>query len=284
MNRNLTVTGGLLISQTHLKIDIDALTNAVNSIAKAFKESNITAKTNYIVYGCTLTQNGTSVELSEGMVFINDEFFIVDAATILNKTVEQVNLYNFFLLSSNIIRPTFKEGSKVVAEIRKAVLLESSSVGTKLDTDVYSAFSSLNDRITIPDASIIEKGKIQIADLNEVLAGTDTLKAVTPATLKSLVQFGTIKIPFLGTWNMDTTSTFGILLGIQWDKIVGLSVYINPTGTELTYPIERAGQIDVISNLYGGGYLALSRTDGGFFDSVSFNNATGWVLVQYITN
>jgi len=284
MNRNLSVTGGLLISQTHLKIDIDALTNAVNSMAKAFKESNITAKTNYIVYGCTLTQNGTSVELSEGMVFINDEFFIVDAATILNKTVEQVNLYNFFLLSSNIIRPTFKEGSKVVAEIRKAVLLESSSVGTKLDTDVYSAFSSLNDRITIPDASIIEKGKIQIADLNEVLAGTDTLKAVTPATLKSLVQFGTIKIPFLGTWNMDTTSTFGILLGIQWDKIVGLSVYINPTGTELTYPIERAGQIDVISNLYGGGYLALSRTDGGFFDSVSFNNATGWILVQYITN
>ena len=185
MNKTFTITGGLLISQSHLKIDIDALTNAINSIGKAFKETSIISKLNYTVYGCKLTQNGTSVELSEGMVFISDEFFIVDAATYANTTVAIVNLYNFFLLSSNIIRPTFKEGSKVVAEIRKAVLLDSNSVGTKLDTDVFSTFLSLKDRITIPSATTLEAGKVIIATDNEVISGLDTEKVVTPASLNS---------------------------------------------------------------------------------------------------
>lgn len=287
MNMTNIVTGGLKISQNHLKIDSDTIRTAINAYGKAFSISNVDSKTNYIITGVELTQVGLDVSQSAGVVYINDEIFEVDASTFLAKTVAEIELYNFFLYTFNIIKPTFKEGSKVVAVYRKAILLESTNTTySKLDTDTYSTFLTLTERISIPDASTIQKGKVQLADINDVNAGLNTTKAVTPQLLVDRVPFKTIKYDFTG-WNMDASSIREIVIEtIPALYIVSVNAFIGPITFGVSfpsvYPLNIGGGVEkwIISN----NTVRLSRTSGGYFDNPDFNNASGYLLIDYITN
>lgn len=285
MNSTIIQTGGLRISQNYLKIDSDAIRTAINAYGKAFAISNVDSKTNYIVYGVELTQSGADVLQSAGVVYINDEIFEVEASTFLAKTVAEIQLYNFFLYTFNTIRPTFKEGSKVVAVYRKAILLESTNTTyTKLDTDTFSTYKSLNSRISIPDASTIQKGKIQLADANDINAGIDTSKAVTPQLLADRVPFKRAKVAF-SNWNMDTTQDFLVIpTGIPVQKIVNVIAVIE-YGTIFLHlnSVNVSGVINGSVTGWSAG-INLRRTTGGEFDSSLYTSASGYLLIDYITN
>lgn len=285
MNSTNIVTGGLKLSQNFLKIDSDAIRTAINAYGKAFSVSNVDTKTNYIVYGVELTQVGLDVLQSAGVVYINDEIFEVDSTTFLAKTVTEIESYNFFLNTFNLNRSTFKEGAKTVAVYRKAFLLESSnSVYTKLDTDTYSTFLTLTERISLPDASTIQKGKVQLADINDVNAGLNTTKAVTPQLLVDRVPFKTIKYDFTG-WNMDATQDFLIVTaGITINKIVNVVAVIK--WGEIFLPLNSASDNGILNGSVTGWIVGinLKRTSGGSFDNPDFNNASGYLLIDYITN
>ena len=88
------------------------------------------------------------------------------------------------------------------------------------------------------------------------------------------------------TWNMDTTATRGIVHGVVFDKIIGVSgLILNTAGTNV-YPIGMGTDSPVVRDLnivsISNTTLSINRKASGFFDSANFNAATGFVVIWYI--
>lgn len=91
------------------------------------------------------------------------------------------------------------------------------------------------------------------------------------------------KILTFSGWNMDTTTSFGVTHGVTDSKI--RTAYASITGTVANIPLIRIfGGVPggEISNLGLAGGLLLSRETAGLFDSAAFNNASGFVVIQYL--
>ena len=203
MNTTIEKNGGIIDSQTHFNLDINALRSATTAYAKAYNE------TSYIVYGCELTTSGVNVDLAEGYIFVADEIFFVPAEQFLNTDLATIRAYTFHLAKVNVDRPTLTQGTQTVGETRVAVLEVNGVTGSnpELDTKTYIEYPLLINLLTNVDASETDKGIIQLATVAEVTAGTDAVKAVTPSTLRSVVAvddswiFPTLNADFINQVN-----------------------------------------------------------------------------------
>lgn len=134
--------------------------------------------------------------------------------------------------SANAVTPTVSGSDTTDAT---ALTLQGQAV--VLISDGLSKWQKLCDSTIISDASTSTKGIIQIASNAEAIAGTDTLKAVTPAAFasaKSLASSGYYKLP-------------GGLI-IQW----GISGTASGTET-ITLPISFATMYSFTATIYNGG-------------------------------
>lgn len=266
-----------IFKTSDFKFDINALREAVNSLYKASS-----LYSDYIITGCTLTQSGTDVILSEGSIFTTGEYFKVDAKSFPNTSVSTIQSYYFDLVESydpNGAITYLDSTAGNLRKIRKATLIASPTTFVGLQ---FSAMKGINSDLVdlIPDATIIQKGKIQIADENDLIAGTNTTKCITPKQLIDRLSTISQVIP-IGNWNMDMDYEKVVPISIDINKVVAVDVVIMVDGGTYLQKLNRT--IQVFGPNYGlagnianitSSAITLHRTDGGFFDQSLYSSTS----------
>lgn len=282
MNKVIYQDGRKPFTTTDISYDIDALTNALNDLYTA---SSIYAK--YIVTGCILTQSDANVQLTAGSIFYNGEYFKVDAKTFNNTDISVINGYSFDLLEDwdpNGNYTYFDNSQKNMYKIRKAQLV--SATITFTDT-LYSTMKNINSDLVslLPDASQSVKGVTLLATNEDVLYGSNNIKAITPATLAFKQPYAQKLIP-IGAWNMDENTGKNIYLSdynLACSQVIDVSVIVYSDDLFNRWNLEVSGSW----NCSGPSILYISRIASGTFDNTGYDDAVmdrGTILITYKNN
>lgn len=163
MNKTVSSGGAMQFRINHFEFDINALTNAINSLGKGLNPN--TNDNNYIISGCNKTVVGSTVNINAGAIFYNGEVFQVDAQSITTDAETFDTRYYFDLLEqwdSNGLVPYLDGSVKNTRKIRKAQLVVSpinftdALYGTmpRLNDDILNAISTVEDDLTVLESTV----------------------------------------------------------------------------------------------------------------------------------
>jgi hypothetical protein len=238
-----------------------------------------------VINGCEVTDGGGGLlNVSEGLVFIDDDFYLVNSATGLSNP-------SYIVPSSDINEQrTLKSGVSTNVLVTKTASF-SSSIPSGQYINVNSitnnkGFNNIIDGSLIRNESLtsskIQNGTITDSDLSNTvqLLKTDSYSA---GNIR-------LKVVEIGSWNMLSQNFKTVTHGLTLSNIIGAIAWIRNDDYTRIYNLNGnpsdfnflAGSIDSISI----NNIQLGSNSNGFFASTSFDSTSinrGWVSIYYVS-
>lgn len=148
--------------------------------------------------------------------------------------------------------------------------------------DTYNGYYDVSGNLYIFDeGNAIETGELTVAKTKIGKAAEFNIKSDDDVLRVKTVQ--------IGDWNMDSTATVSVSLGlpVSDDNIRLVNAVIIRDGSAERYSFGGGPEITGAANQsikILGGSAVLTRTTGGFYDNTNFNQISfnrGWVTVTY---
>lgn len=144
-----------------------------------------------------------------------------------------------FLWASHFARLRYNKGSFIFPEMRDqmAGFVSCAKHTTDLDATLVAANAYTDTKTSVPDATETVKGKVELATVPEALAGSDTVRAVTPAGLGAAIDANNATL--IASIPVASTSVQG--------KVELATVAETTAGTDATRAVTPAGLAAVIA-------------------------------------
>ena len=299
MKRVITdLTDGFPITLDELEYIQDNVYETFGGVGKGLSLGN----TSTILHGIILSivnEGGVAptYTITGGLFYYNENVYKFDAVTTPQllpdgTTKDDFGTNHFFnIVTATSLPVLFKDGStKDINEEDKVIISETETIiGLN-----YGSSPTLSDVMysSVPQATEIKQGKIELATDAEVIAGTES-NAITPKNLKAKKQSVELILD-IGLWRMSAVELFSVPTPItDVTKIISVEAYVYNDARTLKYPLTIALDLNGLpTNVMAGSVLTIQpnlvqlyRNTNGYFVSGIFDSSVierGHLIINYL--